>query len=156
MGGFCLPTAHCGLHGCSGRRQQSPSPGLAGVAAGVSPVASRRSCQSGQGETPPHANVASQRAYATPDRASATWTVFHQHRASPGGCTRLPSALPQPTKAPRLGSPADTHRPSGTDSPLCITAGYFPHQEKLLVVPQAWGRVVESSPEQLALSLCRC
>lgn len=76
------------------------------------------------------------------------------HGASPGGCTwrldtALLSVLPQPTKAPRLGSPSETHRPSDTDSALSITAGYFPHQQKLMMEPQAWGRVVKSSPEQL-------
>lgn len=73
-----------------GRWQRGPSPGLAVEAAGVIPVASGRSCQSGQ--TPPHANVASQRAYATLARANATWATVHHPRSllrslhPPGPC----------------------------------------------------------------------
>lgn len=66
------------------------------------------------------------------------------HGASPGGCTRLLSVLPSPPRPPgwRLHQ-----RPTDpvAQTLLCITAGYFPHQEKLVMVPQAWGNVVKSS-----------
>lgn len=79
------------------------SPRLVVEAAGVIPVASGRSCQSGQAETPPRANVASQRAYATLTRASATWATLHhpqsllQRLHPPGSCP------PPACKGPRLG-----------------------------------------------------
>lgn len=96
----CAP--HSCPRGCSGRRPQSPSPGVAGVAAGL-----RRSCPSGQGETPPHANVASQRAYATLARPAPHGPSPTIHGASPGGCTRPISVLPTPRRT-QLGSPGKT------------------------------------------------
>lgn len=79
------------------------TPQLAVEAAGVIPVASGRSCQSGQAETPPHANVASRRAYATLARASTTWATLHHPwsllwRLHPPG----PCAAPAP-KSPQAG-----------------------------------------------------
>lgn len=63
------------------------------------------------------------------------------HRASSGACTHLVLVLPQPTKAPRLGRRRQEgpREPSGADSPLCITVGYFPQQKKLMMVLQDWG-----------------
>lgn len=155
MGGFCPGIAHSCLHGCSGRRQQSPSPGLAGGAAGVSPVASRRSCQSGQGETPPHANVASQRAYATLDRASATWTTLCRPWSLSWRLHPPPQCPPQPTKAPRLGSPSETHRPRGTDSSV-HHCGVFSPSGETGDGATSLGEHGKEFPEQLALSLWRC
>lgn len=71
------------------------------------------------------------------------------HGASSEGCTHPALVLPQPTKAPGWagGDKRDQTDPSGTDSPPCITAGYFPQQEKLIMVLQDWGREVKSLPE---------
>ena len=104
MGGF-LPNDYPLLLSTAGngRWQRGPSPGLVVEAAGVIPVASGRSCQSGQAETPPHANVASQRAYATLARASATWATLAP-----------PSTEPPPEAAPAwsLSTPSP-QRPLG-------------------------------------------
>lgn len=92
-------------------------------------------------ETPPHANVASSRAYATLVKASATWATLHHPQSllwrlhPPGPC------LPPACKGPRLRG-RDKRDNNGTDSPPCITAGCFTQQEKLIVVLQDWGRAV--------------
>lgn len=104
MGGF-LPHDYPRLLSAAGggRWQEDFSPGLAVEAAGVIPVASARGCQSSQAETPPHANVASQRAYATLARASATWAALHHPRNllrrlhPPGPCP------PPARKGPQAG-----------------------------------------------------
>lgn len=98
--GFAQPLPIPASAAAVGGGSRAPCPGLAGVAAGVSPVASGRSCQSGQAETPPHANVAPQRAYATLDRASATWaTLHHLLEAAPTSSV----SSPDPKRPPGWG-----------------------------------------------------
>lgn len=130
-----------------GSRAPRPSPGLAGVAAGVSPVASGRSCQSGQGETPPHTNVASQRAYATLDRASATWTTLHHPWSLSWRLHPLISVLPKPQR-PQAGVPRKTqwHRLSPVHHCRACSC-----QEELMVVPKSWGECGKKFPRAAGL-----
>lgn len=89
------------------------SPGLAVEAARVIPVASGRSCQSGQAETPPHANVASRRAYATLARASATWATLHHPWSLLWRLHPLGPCPPPARKGPQDG----LEKTSGTNRP---------------------------------------